>query len=760
MEPFVLPDFYMPYPARLNPNMERAREHSRAWAREMGFFEPQHGHRIWTESDLGRHDYGLMCAYTHPDCDGAELDLVTDWYVWVFYFDDHFLELYKKTRDKAGAKRYLDRLPGFMPVDDAPMPEPTNPVERGLADLWTRTVPGMSVGWRRRFARSTHNLLEESLWELSNITAGRVANPIEYVEMRRKVGGAPWSADLVEHANGMEVPNHLASTRPVRVLKETFADAVHLRNDLFSYQREVEEEGELSNSVLVFERFLGYSTQRAADTVNELLTSRLQQFEHTALTEVPELLVLTAADPAQAAAVTAYAKGLQDWQAGGHEWHLRSSRYMNQGSQPGRTLGGPTGLGTALTTFTPTASATALGLGRAKQHSHIRYQEVGPLPLPALHMPFPLRLNPNLAAARENLRVWARAVGLHAPTPRIPRGVLWTARDLEQFDLALCAAGLDPDGPPRELDLSAQWLAWGTYGDDYYPQAFGRTKDLAGAIAQSERLLRFMPVRPTDLDLVPVPANPVEAGLADLWPRTTAPMNTAPMSTAQKQRLRAAVEGMLEAWVWEVSNEVVGRIPDPVDYIEMRRETFGSSLTKEMARIKHGDVVPPEVYRHRVVQDMENTAADYSCMVNDLFSYQKEIQFEGEVHNLVLVLESFLGCRRERAVDLVADLMAARLDQFRRVVAHDLPALCDDLALEPDVRAMLGRRAAELQDWMAGILNWHRAAGRYREAELHRRFRPCRPAAEAIEGPTGIGTRASRVADLAFGMPKQGARTL
>ena len=27
-----------------------------------------------------------------------------------------------------------------------------------------------------------------------------------------------------------------------------------------------------------------------------------------------------------------YVKGLQDWQAGGHEWHMRSSRYMNKGA--------------------------------------------------------------------------------------------------------------------------------------------------------------------------------------------------------------------------------------------------------------------------------------------------------------------------------------------------------------------------------------------------------------------------------------------
>ena len=49
-------------------------------------------------------DYGLLCAYTHPDTLGPELDLVTDWYVWVFYFDDHFLDVFKRPRDQAGGR--------------------------------------------------------------------------------------------------------------------------------------------------------------------------------------------------------------------------------------------------------------------------------------------------------------------------------------------------------------------------------------------------------------------------------------------------------------------------------------------------------------------------------------------------------------------------------------------------------------------------------------------------------------------------------
>src|ERR1700704_5143330 len=139
MQPYELPDFYMPYPARLNPHLNTAREHTKAWAREMGMLDSpsgndaagQPGAEIWDEAKFDSMDFALLCAYTHPDAPNRELDLVTDWYVWVFYFDDHFLEVYKRSRDQAGAKKYLDGLPAFMPTDHASYPpEPTNPVER------------------------------------------------------------------------------------------------------------------------------------------------------------------------------------------------------------------------------------------------------------------------------------------------------------------------------------------------------------------------------------------------------------------------------------------------------------------------------------------------------------------------------------------------------------------------------------------------------------------------------------------------------
>ncbi|MFF8769804.1 germacradienol/geosmin synthase [Kitasatospora sp. NPDC015120] len=833
-QPFELPSFYVPHPARLNPHLDEAREHSAVWAREMGMLE---GSGVWTRADLDAHDYGLLCAYTHPDASAEALSLVTDWYVWVFFFDDHFLEVFKRSNDREGGKAYLDRLPLFMPADPgAEVPEPVNPVEAGLADLWRRTVPSMGEDWRVRFAESTRNLLNESLWELANINAGRIANPVEYIEMRRKVGGAPWSAGLIEYAAGAEVPAEVSGARPLRVLMDAFSDGVHLRNDLFSYQREVEDEGELSNGVLVLETFLDCTTQEAAEAVNDLLTSRLQQFENTVLTELPQLFADTGLDPAGCARVLAYVKGLQDWQAGGHEWHLRSSRYMNDGGaaasagpagpagaagaagaatwwdpfaiggvgtsaldvlKPGGALddlagelGSLSRSGPVTKGWAPTVGQSPLagllgalkagaagtgaslespgtgpvggsrgdvdpGVRRARSHAHVPFQAVGPSRLPEFRLPFTVDPSPYLESSRLHTLAWADRIGLLEIRPEDPTAGLWTAGSMADYDLALCAAGIHPDASADQLDLTTDWLAWGTYADDYFPVAFGRTGDLAGAKAAHARFLLLMPV---DGEPAAEPFTALERGLADLWERTAGPM-----TAEARGKLREAVGTMTLSWIWELNNQAQNRIPDPVDYLEMRRSTFGSDLTMSLSRLAHGNVVPPEVYASGPMRSLENAVADYACLMNDLFSYQKEIEFEGEVHNAALVVQNFFSCDYPAAVRIVDDLMHARLDQFRHVVAEELPALFADFALDGPARAVLAGYVRELENWLAGILAWHRGCRRYREEDLLRHFgreaaeAPGTLAQEAVEPgggvaaallvrPTGLGTSAATVA--------------
>ncbi|MFD7263143.1 germacradienol/geosmin synthase [Streptomyces sp. NPDC059874] len=710
-QPFQLPDFYVPYPARLNPHYEVARLHTKQWARDFGMLE---GSGVWEESDLDSHDYALLCSYTHPDCAADALSLVTDWYVWVFFFDDHFLEMYKRTQDRDGAKTYLDRLAAFMPMHLADgFPEPTNPVEAGLADLWRRTVPAMSADWRERFSLSTKNLLNESMWELANINIGRVANPLEYIEMRRKVGGAPWSAGLIEYVSA-EVPARVAHSRALGVLRDAFSDAVHIRNDIFSYQREVTDEGELSNAILVLETFLGCTTQEAAEASNDLLTSRLQQFEQTALTELPQLFTDHAMTPVEIAAVLAYAKGLQDWQSGGHEWHMVSSRYMNKEAKATAPLTLPflpTGLGTTALDLRSVFTRRSMEL-RRRSFTHVPFERTGPSVVPDVYMPFELTLSPHHLYAREESVAWARRMGLLDPQPGDPGSSIWNESKLRGFDFALCSAGLDPDATPGQLALNACWLTWGTYADDYYPVVFARAKNLSAAKAATARLIDMVPVDHADQAR---PVTAMERSLADLWVRTTATM-----APADRAVFRDTLITMLESWVWEVDNQIANRVPDPVDYAEMRRHTFGSELTMYLCRLGHqGRGIPDELYSSGVIRSLENAAADTACLMNDIFSYQKEVEFEGEVHNHVLVTRNFFDIGYPEALNICHALMTQRTEEFEHIVATQLPLLYDDWKLGAEARSALDAYVVELQDWLAAILNWHRKVRRYRPEDLH-----------------------------------------
>jgi len=115
-QPFELPEFYLSYPARLTPAWTAARAHTRQWAQQMG----------------------MVGA-------GPELDLVADWYMRVFYFGDHFLETFKRSRDPDGGRKHLNRLHSFMPqhpAESSPDPASASRPSPGHRAQPDRVPPG------------------------------------------------------------------------------------------------------------------------------------------------------------------------------------------------------------------------------------------------------------------------------------------------------------------------------------------------------------------------------------------------------------------------------------------------------------------------------------------------------------------------------------------------------------------------------------------------------------------------------------------
>ena len=205
---------------------------------------------------------------------------------------------------------------------------------------------------------------------------------------------------------------------------------------------------------------------------------------------------------------------------------------------------------------------------------------------------------------------------------------------------------------------------------------------------------------------------------------------------------------MTESWLWELANQIQNRVPDPVDYIEMRRKTFGSDLTMSLSQIYQSDVISPELLNSRPVRGLIDSARDYGCLTNDIFSYRKETEFEGEFHNCAVVVQHFLDCGAQESIDIVADLMTSRMRQFERIANLEIPALSEEMNLQPKARDVLGKFIAHLQNWMSGILEWHRRSRRYPDFES-----AANGSAEPVEGsvrvpvrlfrtPTGLGTSA------------------
>ncbi|CAM5668634.1 hypothetical protein STENM327S_02201 [Streptomyces tendae] len=300
----------LPTPALLPAASRAAQPASRRGACPLDDVGARDGHagglRGLEQSDLDAHDYGLLCAYTRPQYDGPALSLITDWYVWVYFFDDHFLEKFKRTQDRPPARPTWTGSPCSC--------RSTTPPGCPSRRIRSRPASPTCGPGRCRRCRPTGAAVSPSppstcstsrCGSCPTSTRGASPTPSSTSRCAARSRGAPWSAGLVEYATA-EVPDAVAGTRPLRVLMETFSDAVHLRNDLFSYQREVEDEGELSNGVLVLETFFGCTTQEAAELVNDVLTSRLHQFEHTAFTEVPAVALEKGLTPPEAAAVAAY----------------------------------------------------------------------------------------------------------------------------------------------------------------------------------------------------------------------------------------------------------------------------------------------------------------------------------------------------------------------------------------------------------------------------------------------------------------------
>ncbi|MFE3580759.1 terpene synthase family protein [Streptomyces vinaceus] len=326
-----LPVLRMPYPVRLNPYLPLLREETETWARETGMLAgdgPQPARPIWTRSQFHAMAVDQLTAWTLPDASLVALRLNHRFNLWALAWDDYFASAFKQTGDLAGAQAFTARLHAFLPPEPGVrLPEPANAVEKAMADLQQHLFPPGLAHWRQGLNRALARYVDAGVQELANSRAGRVPDLIEYAQFRRESFAAYTAPYSVELATGARIPERIRHSRTVGALLDAFMDYMGLANDIASYQREVHDEYDVNNLVVVLETSLGLTLQEAMRAAADLVTARLSHFDHLIRNELPPLVRRTGLDQDERTELEVWLRGARSFLSGLHAWYTGAPRY-------------------------------------------------------------------------------------------------------------------------------------------------------------------------------------------------------------------------------------------------------------------------------------------------------------------------------------------------------------------------------------------------------------------------------------------------
>ncbi|MFF4926277.1 hypothetical protein ACFY4B_37385 [Kitasatospora sp. NPDC001261] len=308
-------DLWCPFPSLTNPHAEQADRQSLDWLARHRLLDGRH-----RQSDrIGRQRSGHLAARTNPEVSAGMLRLLSDWYVWLFAFDDGYCE----DRERGAAPGPLARTTALLArvVDPEPpgdeLPGPAGAYATALREIRDRVAAQASPSQLFRWECTVRDYLSAQVWEAANREAGTVPGLAEYVAMRRHAGATYTCLALVDLAAGDEVPAAEADGPSLRRLRDLTANLVSWDNDLYSHAKEAAGGQGRHNLVEVLARHHRCSPAEARRSAVAMRDAEMRAFV--------ELSRTVRTDGSDAA--SAYARSLGLWLRGHIDWSRGSSRF-------------------------------------------------------------------------------------------------------------------------------------------------------------------------------------------------------------------------------------------------------------------------------------------------------------------------------------------------------------------------------------------------------------------------------------------------
>ncbi|MFD7256899.1 terpene synthase family protein [Streptomyces sp. NPDC059874] len=170
-------------------------------------------------------------------------------------------------------------------------------------------------------------------------------------------------------------------------------------------------------------------------------------------------------------------------------------------------------------------------------------------------------------------------------------------------------------------------------------------------------------------------------------------------------RIRTALEGYLRSQVWERDFRNHREMPSLATYQAMRRNTSSTVLYLELFTLFFDLNIPVTLLDHPVVRQLQDMQANYTCWVNDIFSFEKELKEDGAL-NLIFLLREARNLSWQQAVDAAAEMVKKEATDYLDLKAR-LPRLGIPLA------GALAELLDQEERWQAHCIVYQQRAPRF-----------------------------------------------
>ncbi|AMB84920.1 hypothetical protein AWM79_06185 [Pseudomonas agarici] len=310
-------------------------------------------------------------------------------------------------------------------------------------------------------------------------------------------------------------------------------------------------------------------------------------------------------------------------------------------------------------------------------------------------IPFESRINPHHEAVTEASRSWFRSMEFENHE--------YVMQEYENNRPCELVARGFPDIGPVELERVTNLTFWFFLLDDGLDQG---AKSLPPAAAR-QRLERM-------LSLLRGPADAISPDTA--LERSGVSLMTSMLDEMTPRGRTRFLDEIAGLFSW-VSHEVEARassgVPDLLSFVRQRRSTCAAMVIFRAGEYANHAELPDAFHQSRLFETLQNCATDVIAMVNDLFSYDKEM-LHAESNNYVPVCRHLLEAPIDESVAFLHRLLASRVNCFQKARKR-LKALIETLAFSAIEQRAIRLFADMLEHWMRANLDWSLQVPRYND---------------------------------------------